>query len=194
MKHVSRIRTNVKDLVVILNDFLSLSKLEEGKVQVKPQSFELVQFVKMLIDEMEPNKKEGQDIVVKHSQTSISVYLDPKILNHILINLLSNAIKYSEEQQEIKIKIKVKGKNLFINIKDKGIGIPKEEQKNLFNRFFRAENATNFQGTGLGLHIVKQYTELLCGEVSFKSEVGQGSTFSLKLPININEYEKNSIN
>ena len=194
MKHVSRIRNNVKDLVVILNDFLSLSKLEEGKVQVKPKSFELIQFVKMLIDELEPNKKEGQDIVLKHSQPSISVYLDPKLLNHILINLLSNAIKYSEEQKEIIIEIKVDGKDLSINIKDKGIGIPKEEQKNLFNRFFRAENATNIQGTGLGLHIVKQYTELLSGGVSFNSELGVGSTFSLMLPVNIYENEKNSIN
>ncbi|MCK0190347.1 PAS domain S-box protein [Arenibacter sp. F20364] len=194
MKHVSRIRTNVKDLVVILNDFLSLSKLEEGKVQVKPQSFELVQFVKMLMDEMEPNKKAGQDIVLKYSQPSITVCLDPKLLNHILINLLSNAIKYSEEQQEIIIEIKVNGKVLTIKIKDNGIGIPKKEQNKIFSRFFRAENATNFQGTGLGLHIVKQYTELLRGGVSFKSEEGLGSTFSLKLPINMNEYEKNSIN
>jgi len=194
LKHVTRIRTNVKDLVVILNDFLSLSKLEEGKVQVKPQSFELIQFVKMLVDEMEPNKKEGQDMVLKHSQVSISVYLDPKLLNHILINLLSNAIKYSQEQQKIGIEVSVKGKSLHIHIEDKGIGIPKEEQKNLFNRFFRAENATNFQGTGLGLHIVKQYTELLGGSVGFKSEVGVGSTFSLILPLKINEYEKNSIN
>tara|TARA_R110002050_G_scaffold255741_2_gene394520 strand:+ start:3805 stop:6558 length:2754 start_codon:yes stop_codon:yes gene_type:complete len=193
LKHVSRIRTNVKDLVVILNDFLSLSKLEEGKVQVKPQSFELIQFIKMLLDEMEPNKKDGQDFVLKCPEPSISVFLDPKLLNHILINLLSNAIKYSEEQQIIIIKIEVKGEILFIEIKDKGIGIPKEEQKNLFNRFFRAENATNFQGTGLGLHIVKQYTELLGGSISFKSEVGVGSTFNIELPVNINGYEKNSI-
>lgn len=193
MKHVSRIRTNVKDLVVILNDFLSLSKLEEGKVQVKPQSFELIQFTKMLLDEMEPNKKDGQEIVIRCPEPAISVFLDQKLLNHILINLLSNAIKYSEEQQMILIEIGVKGETLGIEIKDKGIGIPKEEQKNLFNRFFRADNATNFQGTGLGLHIVKQYTELLGGSISFKSQVGVGSTFNIELPVNINGYEKNSI-
>lgn len=143
---------------------------------------------------MEPNKKEGQDIVLMHSQPSISVYNDPKLLNHILINLLSNAIKYSQEHQEIIIEIKVNGKILTVSIKDNGMGIPEEEQKNLFNRFFRAENATNFQGTGLGLHIVKQYTELLDGKVSFKSELGVGSMFSIKLPINSNKHEKNSFN
>jgi PAS domain S-box-containing protein len=194
MKHVSRIRTNVKDLVVILNDFLSLSKLEEGKVQVRPEPFELIEFIKLLIDEMEPNKKEGQDIILKNSQPFISVVLDPKILTHILINLLSNAIKYSEEHQKIVLKVVVEGDVICIDIKDKGIGIAQEEQKNLFNRFFRAENATNFQGTGLGLHIVKQYTELLAGGVSFKSKVGKGSTFSLRLPLKLIKYEKNSIN
>ncbi|MBC8768642.1 PAS domain S-box protein [Arenibacter sp. BSSL-BM3] len=194
MKHVTRITTNVRDLVVILNDFLSLSKLEEGMVQVKPQIFDLIQFVKILIDEMEPNKKEGQNIFLEHSKPAITVFLDPKLLSHILINLLTNAIKYSEQQQMINIKISIKRKSLFIAIKDNGMGIPKEEHKNLFNRFFRAENATNIQGTGLGLHIVKQYTELLGGSISFKSKMGEGSTFSLKLPVNINEYEKNSVN
>ncbi|MCM4153429.1 PAS domain S-box protein [Arenibacter sp. N53] len=194
MKHVSRIRTNVKELVVILNDFLSLSKLEEGKVQVKPQVFELIQFIKLLVDEMEPNKKEGQNIVLEHSRPTISVFLDPKLLNHILINLLSNAIKYSNEQQMIRIKISIKGKSLFIDIQDEGIGIPIGEHKNLFNRFFRAENSTNIQGTGLGLHIVKQYTELLGGKVGFKSKLGEGSTFGIKLPVNINENEKNTVN
>tara|TARA_R110002153_G_scaffold14008_3_gene51519 strand:+ start:4464 stop:7217 length:2754 start_codon:yes stop_codon:yes gene_type:complete len=194
MKHVSRIRTNVRDLVVILNDFLSLSKLEEGKVSVKPQFFELIQFLKMLVDEMEPNKKEGQDIVLKYSQPSISVCLDPKLLNHIIINLLSNAIKYSMEGQIIGLEVDANDKELFIHVKDQGIGIPKANQKKLFERFYRAENATNFQGTGLGLNIVKQYTGLLSGTVGFKSKLGKGSTFSLKLPININEYEKDSIN
>ena len=194
MKHVSRIRTNVKDLVVILNDFLSLSKLEEGKVQIRPQSFELIQFLNMLVDEMEPNKKEGQKIVIESSQPAITVFMDSKLLNHIIINLLSNAIKYSGEHQKITLKISVGEKTVCMDIRDRGIGIPQSEHKNLFNRFFRAENATNIQGTGLGLHIVKQYTELLGGKVAFKSKISEGSTFSIKLPLNINEYEKNSIN
>ncbi len=182
-KHVARIRKSVKNLVVILNDFLSLSKLEEGKVQGVPKRFELIQFSKLLLEEMEGSKKEGQYIELNHPKEDIMVYMDPKLLSHILINLLSNAAKYSEEGQKITMEISQtsEGEVTFI-IKDEGIGIPHEEQKNLFERFFRAANVTNIQGTGLGLHIVKQYTELLGGSISFTSNIGKGSSFSVKLP------------
>lgn len=194
IKHVSRIKNNVKDLVVILNDFLSLSKLEEGKVRVKPQPLDLIQFIKRLLEDLELTKKKGQKIILSHSKPWMSVYLDPKLLNHILINLISNAIKYSNENQTIDIEIVGNTRDLIIHVKDLGIGIPEEDQDKLFQRFFRAENATNLQGTGLGLHIVKQYTELMGGSINFKSKPGLGSTFTLQLPLNIHENEKNTVN
>lgn len=193
-KHVARIRTHVKRLVVILNDFLSLSKLEEGKVQAKPQYFELIQFCKISVDEMEATKKEGQVILFKHTEVEIPVFLDPKLLNHILINLLSNAVKYSEEGKVVILEVQQTKETVLFNITDKGIGIPEQEQKNLFERFFRAENVTNIQGTGLGLHIVKQYAELMEGTVSFTSKTDKGSTFTVQLPQNLYEYEKNISN
>ncbi len=193
-KHVSRIRTHVKHLVVILNDFLSLSKLEEGRVQAKPQDIELVQFCKIIVDEMEGTKKEGQAIKLKYSEVEIPVFLDPKLLHHILVNLLSNALKYSEEGQEIQLELEQIEDIMIFKVTDYGIGIPEQEQENLFERFFRAENVTNIQGTGLGLHIVKQYVELMKGAVTFISKTGEGSTFTVKLPLNLSEYEKNTIN
>ncbi len=192
MKHVTRIRNNVKNLVVILNDFLSLSKLEEGKVKANPQHFELVQFTKLLLEEMESVKKEGQTIRVKHSRGIISVFLDPKLLSHILINLVSNALKYSDEGQEVILELQKSSEDIIFNIVDKGFGIPEAEQKNLFERFFRAGNVTSIQGTGLGLHIVKQYCELMAGAVSFESKIGIGSTFSLKLPVNLKPDKENT--
>ena len=193
-KHVSRIRTNVKNLVVILNDFLSLDKLEEGNVKVKPQYFDLVPFSAALVDELEISKKEGQILVLKNRETSIDVRLDPKLVNHIIINLLSNAIKYTDENKEILFELAKGGDKVIITITDQGIGIPEMEQKKLFERFFRAENAANIQGTGLGLHIVKQYTELMGGAVQFKSQVGVGSVFTIELPINYSENEKSTFN
>lgn len=190
-KHVARIRTHVKHLVVILNDFLSLSKLEEGRVKSKPQHLELIQFCKIIVDEMELTKKEGQAIILKYTEAEIPVFLDPKLLNHILVNLLSNALKYSEAGQEIKFELKEIQEHIIFEITDNGMGIPKAEQGNLFERFFRAENAINIEGTGLGLHIVKQYSELMHGAVSFKSKRGKGSTFTVKLPLNLHENEKN---
>lgn len=179
-KYVEQIQTNVRNLVIILNDFLSLSKLEEGKVAPKSEHFDLVDFSNLQLEEVAPTKKYGQQIKLKHTAKAIPVYLDPKLLRHIFINLLSNAIKYSEEDKEILLSLK-KGKcNISIEFKDQGIGIPLEEQGNLFQRFFRAGNSTNIQGTGLGLHIVKQYTELMGGSVSFKIEVGRGTTFRVE--------------
>ncbi|QRM90800.1 PAS domain S-box protein [Lacinutrix sp. WUR7] len=182
--YVTKIRSNVKNLVVILNDFLSLGKLQEGKVIAHPESFNLIDFSKSLIEEMEDIKKEDQIINLQCEHSSIKVFLDSKLLKHILYNLVSNAIKYSEEQQEINIKIAIKNQLVCIDIKDKGIGIPAEDQDHLFQRFYRANNASNIQGTGLGLNIVKQYTELMGGTITFKSEINKGSTFSITFPLN----------
>jgi signal transduction histidine kinase len=182
--YVTKIRSNVKNLVVILNDFLSLSKLQEGHVTVHPESFHLMDFMETLIEEFEGIKKAGQRINLESEPTSILVFLDIKLLKHILYNLVSNAIKYSEEQQEITIKITTKNQLLLIEIKDQGIGIPSEDQDHMFQRFYRANNASNIQGTGLGLNIVKQYTELMDGTINFKSEINKGSTFSITFPLN----------
>jgi len=173
--------------VTILNDFLSLSKLEEGKIKVRPEHFEIIEFLEALIEGIELTKKPKQKITVRKETPSVKVFLDPKLLSHILINLLSNAIKYSSDNKEITFVISKKEEQLRIEVIDQGIGIPLNDQKNLFQRFYRAGNASSIQGTGLGLHIVKQYTELMNGSISFKSELNKGSTFIVELPINKNK-------
>ncbi|GHC53656.1 PAS domain S-box protein [Ulvibacter litoralis] len=193
-KYLERIKSNVRNLVVILNDFLSLSKLEEGKVTAKLESFSVIPFLKSIIKDIHPNKKRGQKIILIENTSELKVNLDPKLLRHILINLLSNAIKYSSENKEITFTISRQEEEICLDVVDRGIGIIKEEQKNIFQRFFRAGNAINIQGTGLGLNIVKQYTELMGGTISFESEVNKGSSFNVKLPINANtaKNEKNT--
>ena len=181
-KYVGQIKTNIRNLVVILNDFLSLSKLEEGKVTAHKEKFDIVEFSKSMVDEIGSSKKYGQKIAIKHKKPTINVLLDPKLTRHILTNLLSNAIKYSQENKNIDLILDKNQKNLVIKVVDQGIGIPIEEQSNLFQRFFRADNSSTIQGTGLGLHIVKQYVELMGGHVSFKSELNKGSTFTVELP------------
>lgn len=181
-KYIEQIKSNVRNLVGILNDFLSLSKLEEGKVASKPVRFDLVQFSKSILEEIRPTKKRGQKINMETNTDPIMVYLDPKLMHHVLVNLISNAIKYSQEDQEVSLSLKAKKALVSVEVKDQGIGIPKAEQDNLFQRFFRADNSTNIQGTGLGLHIVKQYTELMGGTVGFESEVDKGSIFKVEFP------------
>ncbi|MBT8297426.1 MAG: HAMP domain-containing histidine kinase, partial [Maribacter sp.] len=182
-KYIAQIKTNVRNLVVILNDFLSLSKLEEGKVTAQKERFDIVQFSRSLVEEIDSSKKYGQKIIIKHQKPIMDVFLDAKLTRHILTNLLSNAIKYSQENKTIDLILDKQNENLIIKVKDRGIGIPIEEQSNLFQRFFRADNSSTIQGTGLGLHIVKQYAELMGGDVSFKSRLNKGSTFRVKLPM-----------
>ncbi|KGL64294.1 sensor histidine kinase [Polaribacter sp. Hel1_85] len=182
--HVSKIRSNVKNLVVILNDFLSLSKLQEGKVIAQPVSFNIVDFSKSLCEEIESIKKNGQTITFQPQHQNIEVFLDPKLLKHIIYNLLSNALKYSEEKKNITFKIVQTNQKLLLEIKDQGIGIPVEDQNNMFQRFYRASNASNIEGTGLGLNIVKQYTELMGGIINFKSQLNKGATFYIEFPLN----------
>jgi signal transduction histidine kinase len=101
----------------------------------------------------------------------------------VLFNLLSNAIKYSSENKEIIFSVEI-GDELVIQVQDKGMGIPEEEQQHLFERFFRAKNATNIQGTGLGLNIVQKHVDLMGGTIDFISKLDEGTTFIITLPTN----------
>ena len=182
-KHIERIKSSVSNLSGILNDFLSLSKLEEGKVILKPESFEWNAYVKDVVEEMQGLLKEGQEIIIKFNRNEIEVCLDKQIIKNILFNLLSNAIKYSKENQSTFIETTLEGKELKIKVKDQGIGIPEQDQVHLFSRFFRADNVENIKGTGLGLNIVKNYIDLLKGGIYFESEEGKGTTFFLEIPV-----------
>ncbi len=184
-KHTGRIKSSVSNLTGILNDFLSLSKLEEGKVGVQPAPFMLFPFLETTIDELSGLLKPGQ-LIHKHlPERDIELFSDPKVLKNVLFNLLSNAIKYSEAGSLIDCIVEQDGHGLRISVKDQGIGIPKEEQQHVFTRFFRAHNAENIQGTGLGLNIVKRYVELLGGSINFESELGKGTTFVCVLPMKV---------
>jgi PAS domain S-box-containing protein len=183
IKHIDRIQNSVKNLTSILNDFLSLEKLQSGAIKVNYTSFSLNALFDELLQEMSVYLKRNQKINCDMS-TDMTIMNDVHLLKNALINLLSNASKYSSEGDEISMGYKVDGKRVNIYVQDKGIGIPKKEQDKLFDRFFRAANATNIQGTGLGLNIVKNYVDLLKGKISFVSEEGKGSTFEIEIPIN----------
>ena len=179
-KYVTQIKKNVKQLVVILNDLLSISKLEEGKIEAKNELLDLVDFSKLLIEEISITKKIEKKIILLTPDNPILFHFDPKLMHHILLNLISNAIKYSQEN--IHIKIKESNQYISLEVQDFGIGIPEEEQHRVFEPFFRAKNAQNIQGTGLGLNIVKQYVVLMNGFIDFESEINKGATFLVKWP------------
>ena len=138
--------------------------------------------LRSVLEELEANLKVGQHFSEECHMADPRVLLDPKLTRQILVNLLSNAIKYSPENSEIHIGIQQRGSRVEIAVRDQGMGIPQEEHPQLFSRFYRARNAMNIPGTGLGLHIVKQYTGLMGGEIRFASIPEKGSTFTLNLP------------
>lgn len=180
-KHVLRIKSTVTNLTEILNDFLSIGKLEEGRVHSITVLTELPEFCRNLIEEIKGLCKENQQIVFDY-QGEKNAWLDKQLLRNVLFNLLSNAIKYSEPGKLIFLRIKTIPGMVSIDIEDQGIGIPKQDQAHIFDRFFRAHNAGNAQGTGLGLNIVQKYIDLMGGSVRFHSEVGRGTTFCVELP------------
>lgn len=181
-KHINRIKSAVNNLTEILNDFLSLGKLEEGAIYANPVEFNLVEMIEELIQEMKFVTRDGQAILYKHSGNEKIVSLDKKFLKNVLINLVSNAIKFSSEGRNIEVLSLINNTHVEIKVKDYGIGIPEEDREHLFDRFFRASNATNIQGTGLGLNIVSKYIELMNGTIGYKSKLNEGTTFNIEFP------------
>jgi len=185
LKHTKKIESSVKNLTGILNDFLSIGKLEEGKTIKKPEHFDLIELLNDLVDEFVEIKKKEQHFNLEFSNNKCDLYTDINLLRNILINLISNACKYSDAG-DITISVKENKDTINLSVADNGIGIPEKEQQFLFERFFRAHNTTNIQGTGLGLNIVKNYIEMLNGTISFTSEVQKGTTFTLEFPKQLN--------
>ncbi|MBK8562020.1 MAG: PAS domain-containing sensor histidine kinase [Saprospiraceae bacterium] len=182
-KHLKRIKSAVSTLTAILNDFLSLSKLEENKVQAQAVYFRLTEFCAETEEEVHGLLKQGQHIILEHDHCDEEVFLDKKILKNIIYNLMSNASKYSDAGMSIHCRIKVQDNLLYLEVEDHGIGIPEEDQPHLFERFFRAHNVENIQGTGLGLNIVKRYLTLMNGSISFESKHGKGTVFKVSIPL-----------
>ncbi|MET0637898.1 MAG: PAS domain-containing sensor histidine kinase [Chitinophagaceae bacterium] len=181
-KHIERIKTSVSSLTNILDDFLSLEKLEQGKVRINIESVSMKNLLGRVSDMMEGMIKRKElvfDLVLSGHD---SLLTDKKILGNILINLLSNAIKYSHDGGKVEVFAEGSDRQTVISVRDHGIGIPLEAQKDLFGKFFRAHNVVNIQGTGLGLNIVRRYVELLNGTIGFSSVENEGTIFTLTLP------------
>ncbi len=190
-KHLNRIMASVNGLNAILNEFLSEGRIEEGKVTVTPRELEIESWVAENCHELEPLLKAGQHFEYSHEGTDL-VHIDPVLFKHILVNLLTNAIKFSGENKPIIIHTRLYRGNLELTICDKGIGISRKDQQHLFERFFRGANAASIQGTGLGLHIVSRYTELMHGTIHYESELDTGTCFTLSFNTETLQYEKDT--
>ncbi|MBP2614926.1 PAS domain-containing sensor histidine kinase [Chryseobacterium jejuense] len=187
LKHLHKIKNAIASLNSILNDFLSLEKLDTGIVKPHYDSFDIVKFSEELTDEMQLITKEDQIIIYQHTGSESEISLDQNLLRNCLMNLMSNAIKYSGEHTLIEFSTEINEDQYMFSVKDNGIGIPEEDQSGLFQPFFRAHNIGNIPGTGLGLNIVQRYVNLMDGRILFESKSGKGTEFTLS-------FQKKSVN
>jgi signal transduction histidine kinase len=182
-RHVQRIKSAVNGLTGLLNDFLSLSQMEQSTLHGSPHAVQISQFCDDLIDDMREVIKPDQRIVYTHLSGDPAIWFDGQMLKNILINLLVNASKYSADGKEIKLTTAIEANQLRLTIRDEGIGIPDADKDKLFINFFRAQNVDHIVGTGLGLYIVKRYVDLLDGQVTFTSQLDLGTIFTVQLPL-----------
>lgn len=184
-KHLKRIKTSVGGLKSILEDFLSIGKLEEGSIQANMEMLpfnEALTIFENTVSDMRQVARTGQSLQFAY-EGSGDVWLDPTLLRNILINLVSNAIKFSPDDGKISLFFKAAADGATIMISDNGIGISEEDQQHLFERFFRAKNASTVQGTGLGLNIVAKYIELMNGKIQLQSKLNEGTQISIHIPL-----------
>ena len=182
-KHLVTIRNKVHYLNNILNDFLSIERLDSGRGQYKFSKFRLKRLINEVIYNANITLKDGQEISYPKEIEDVELFMDEKILELILSNLLGNAIKYSPENTSIQFMVDFHDDLIVFKIKDQGRGIPKKDQKHIFERYFRAENALLDQGTGIGLNIAKTHLENLGGTIQFESEENKGTTFTIEVPM-----------
>jgi PAS domain S-box-containing protein len=176
------IQLGIKQLSELLDEILLFGKAEGAKLDYKPVQIDLNLFCRDIASQVELANSNQQSINFISGDNCTTAYLDPKMLRHILTNLLSNAIKYSSGNSMVMFELSCKDKNIIFKITDTGIGIPEEDQQQIFEPFYRGSNIDSIPGTGLGLSIVKTIVDLHGGVISLESQVGVGTTFTVVLP------------
>ena len=176
------IRTSIKVMVDMLDDVLTIGQVESGKLIFTPAPVDVIAFCQNITAEAQQAIGTTQTINFSSQGACDTAYLDAKLLRHILGNLLSNALKYSPDKSAVTFTVDCEPDQIMFRVQDQGIGIPEDEQGQLFGTFHRASNARQVPGTGLGLAIVKQSVELHGGTITFESEENIGTTFTVTLP------------
>ncbi|MCX5964900.1 MAG: GAF domain-containing protein [Cyanobacteria bacterium] len=187
-EHLEIIQKTIKHKVQLLDDVLLINRAESDNMEFKPEALDIIGFCRWLKTDIQAtSSKHTIELSVNISEPPLNdilvVQFDPKLMRQILTNLLSNAIKYSPENSSIDFRLNIENDQLIFKVQDSGIGIPEKDRINLFESFYRASNVGNISGTGLGLAIVKKYVDQHQGEITLDSEVHQGTTFTVRIPL-----------
>jgi PAS domain S-box-containing protein len=181
-KHIDKIESQITRLSTIMSNLLTVGRINLGKFDLHKNETDIENFVKNIINEYFAVTSDGRQVIFNVSGEKCKSHIDKVLMSQVLINLISNAIKYSIGKPNPEVNLEYQSDNFTIEVKDKGIGIPAGQHKNIFNSFFRANNVENIQGTGLGLVIVKKFVEMHKGKISFTSTLGKGTSFKIKFP------------
>lgn len=181
-KHITRVQNSVDHLSKLIDDVLTISRSDTGKLQNNPVQLDLYELCNKFIEDVKLKATPKHELLFKYNSVSNIVNLDPKLMRFIINNLLTNAIKYSPEGGTVELKVDVDNQFIQLSVKDKGIGLAPEDEKHLCEPFFRARNALEFEGTGLGLSIVKRSVEVMNGEIYIKSKLNKGTMVEIFIP------------
>lgn len=184
-KHLTRIQDSVRHMTQLLEDVLTLSRVEAGKVQLRYAPTLIFDFCQEIVEELHFSSDSDRIAIQMEASPSLTSLVDQRMLRQILTNLLSNALKYSLPESPVYLEIKAYTKGYEIVIQDQGIGIPEEDLKHLFQSFHRAKNVGDIPGTGLGLSIVKKLVELHQGTIACQSQMNVGTTFTIHFPLRL---------
>jgi signal transduction histidine kinase len=182
LKHANKIKGAVYSLKGILEDFLSLEKLNAGKVKARSQSFDLVKLCEDIAEELSTTLTAGQQLFYEHKGIGSVVILDENLLKNAIINLVTNAVKYAGDGATIELTTDVSGDCIIVTVKDNGVGINEKDQKKLFSPFYRINHNGKIPGTGLGLNIVQRYVNLMNGKLAFMSKPNEETSFKMSFP------------
>ncbi|MEM7726342.1 MAG: hybrid sensor histidine kinase/response regulator [Cyanobacteria bacterium P01_A01_bin.45] len=184
LSHYKVIRSAIKNMALLLDEASFIGKADSGRLECKMELLDIRNICLEMIEDAQLSLLDKKiDLIFNTFGEVKDIWCNENLLHHILDNLISNAIKYSPSESTIQFKLSFTEKNIIFDIKDEGIGIPFVEKQSMFQAFNRASNVGSIPGTGLGLAIVKKCVDILHGEVLIDSDIGFGSTFTVKLPI-----------
>lgn len=184
LPYIQIFRDNTMRMHDLVNELLVVSKISQGKIPVEKKDFSFSELVRKILFEFSPwIKASNLDVKIQEDPKIQAIKGDPSLVRNIIQNFVDNAIRYGKNK--ISISYALRNKKLYFEIQDDGVGIPKEDQKHIFQKFFRANNAKRHQtdGSGLGLYIAKSMVEKLGGSIGFSSEENKGSKFWFVIPI-----------